>query len=67
MRSGSGFIAVVVNAANRAYFLRENDPLMNGYVVRITSNAVTFKQTDKDRTGHPVTHVVTLTLSVPAA
>jgi hypothetical protein len=40
---------------------------MNGYVVRITSNAVTFKQTDKDRTGHPVTHVVTLTLSVPAA
>jgi Tfp pilus assembly protein PilP len=67
VRSGSGFIAVVVNAANRAYFLRENDPLMNGYVVRITSNAVTFKQTDKDRTGHPVTHVVTLTLSVPAA
>jgi hypothetical protein len=67
VRSGSGFIAVVVNAANRAYFLRENDPLMNGYVVRITSNAVTFKQTEKDRTGHPVTHDVTLTLGGPAA
>ena len=67
MRSESGYIAVVVNAANRAYFLRENDPLMNGYVVRITSNAVTFKQTEKDRTGHPVTHDVTLTLGGPAA
>ena len=67
VRSESGYIAVVVNAANRAYFLRENDPLMNGYVVRITSNAVTFKETDKERTGHPVTRDVTLTLSVPAA
>ena len=67
VRSESGYIAVVVNAANRAYFLRENDPLMNGYVVRITSNAVTFKQTEKDRTGHPVTHDVTLTLGGPAA
>jgi hypothetical protein len=66
VRSESGYIAVVVNAANRAFFLRENDPLMNGYVVRITSNAVTFKQTDKDRTGHPVSHDVTLTLGVPA-
>ena len=27
VRSESGYIAVVVNAANRAYFLRENDPL----------------------------------------
>jgi hypothetical protein len=67
VRSESGFIAVVVNAANRAYFLRENDPLMNGYVLRITNNTVTFKQTDKDRTGHPVTRDVTLTLSGPAA
>jgi hypothetical protein len=67
VRSESGFIAVVVNAANRAFFLRENDPIMNGYVVRITSNAVTFKETDKERTGHPVTRDVTLTLSVPAA
>ena len=67
VRSESGFIAVVVNAANRAYFLRENDPLMNGYVVRITSSAVTFKETGKDRSGHSFTRDVTLTLNGPAA
>ena len=66
VRSESGFIAVVVNTANRAYFLRENDPLMDGYVVRITSNTVTFKETGKDRTGHSVTRDVTLTMSGPA-
>ena len=63
VRSESGFIAVVVNTANRAYFLRDNDPLMDGYVVRVTSNTVTFKETGKDRTGHSVTRDVTLTLS----
>ena len=65
VRSESGFIAVVVNAANRAYFLRENDPLMNGYVVRVTSNGVTFKETSRDRTGHSVTRDVTLTMNGP--
>jgi len=66
VRSESGFIAVVVNTANRAYFLRENDPLMNGYVVRVTSNTITFKETSKDRAGHSTEREVTLTLSGPA-
>jgi hypothetical protein len=66
VRSESGFIAVVVNTANRAYFLRENDPLMNGYVLRVTSNTITFKETSKDRAGHPTAREVTLTLSGPA-
>lgn len=63
VRSESGFIAVVVNTANRAYFLRDNDPLMDGYVVRVTSNTVTFKETGKDRSGHSFTRDVTLTLN----
>ncbi len=67
VRSESGFIAVVVNAANRAYFLRENDPLMNGYVVRVTTNGVTFKETSRDRTGHSVTRDVTLTMNGPGS
>jgi hypothetical protein len=67
VRSESGFIAVVVNAANRAYFLRENDPLMNGYVVRVTSNGVTFKETSRDRIGHSVTRDVTLTMNGPGS
>ena len=66
VRSGSGYIAVVVNAANRAYFLRENDPLLNGYVMRITNTAITFKENGKDRIGKPVTREVTLTMGGPA-
>ena len=30
----AGFIAVVTNTLNKAYFLRENDPVFNGYVVK---------------------------------
>jgi hypothetical protein len=67
VRSESGYIAVVVNSANRAYFLRENDPLMDGHVVRITRDSVTFKETGKDRMGHTTTRDVTKKLSGPAA
>jgi hypothetical protein len=67
VRTESGFIAVVVNAANRAFFLRENDPLWDGYVLRITSNAVTFMENGKDRLGRPTSREVTKTLGRPAA
>lgn len=67
VRADSGFIAVVVNAANRTFFLRENDPLWNGYVLRITNNAVTFRETGKDRFGRPTSREVTKTLGGPAA
>jgi hypothetical protein len=38
VKSDSGFIAVVTNNLNKAYFLRENDPVFNGYVVKITGD-----------------------------
>lgn len=66
VRADSGFIAVVVNTSNRAYFLRENDPLFDGYVVRITKNGVTFREMGRDRAGHITTHDVTKTLNTPA-
>jgi len=59
-------IAVVVNAANKAYFLRENDPVFNGYVVRITGDSVVFKETVQDALGHAFTHDVVKKLFVPA-
>jgi len=65
VRSESGYIAVVVNAANRAFFLRENDPLLNGYVMRITGSTVMFKETDKDLIGHVKTREVTLSMGDP--
>ncbi len=36
VKSENGFIAVVTNSLNKAYFLRENDPVFDGYVVKIT-------------------------------
>jgi Tfp pilus assembly protein PilP len=65
VRSESGYIAVVVNAANRAFFLRENDPLLNGYVMRITGSTILFKETGKDLIGHVKTREVTLSMADP--
>jgi len=66
VKSENGMIAVVVNAANKAYFLRENDPVFNGYVVRITGDSVVFKETVQDALGHAFTHDVVKKLFVPA-
>src|SRR6266568_8823951 len=49
VRSDNGMIAVVVNAMDKAYFLRENDPVFNGYVVKITGDSIVFKETFHDR------------------
>jgi hypothetical protein len=42
VKTATGMIAVVANSANKAYFLRENDPVFNGYVVRITADSIVF-------------------------
>lgn len=51
VRAPSGMIAVVENAARRAYFLRENDPVFNGVVMRITGDSIIFRETVTDRLG----------------
>lgn len=66
VRSDVGMIAVVVNAMDKAYFLRENDPVFNGYVVKITGDSIVFKETFKDKLGKPLTRDVTKTISRPA-
>ena len=53
VKSDNGMIAVVTNGLNKAYFLRENDPVFNGYVVKITGDSVVFKETFQDRLGTP--------------
>jgi len=67
VRSETGMIAVVVNALDKAYFLRENDPVFNGFVEKITANSIVFKQTFHDKLGKPLTRDVTKTISRPAA
>jgi hypothetical protein len=62
----NGFIAVVSNSLNKAYFLRENDPVFNGYVVKITGDSIVFQETLQDRLGKSFTREVTKKITVPA-
>jgi len=66
VKSDSGMIAVVVNSADKAYFLHENDPVFDGYVVKITGDSIVFKETFHDKLGKPLTRDVTKTISRPA-
>jgi Tfp pilus assembly protein PilP len=67
VRAESGFIAVVSNGLNKAYFLRENDPVFNGYVVKITGDSIVFQETLQDRLGKSFTREVVKKISAPAA
>jgi Tfp pilus assembly protein PilP len=62
----SGFIAVVSNGLNKAYFLRENDPVFNGYVVKITGDSIVFQETLQDRLGKSFTREVVKKITTPA-
>jgi Tfp pilus assembly protein PilP len=66
VRSDNGMIAVVTNSANKAYFLREKDPVFNGYVVKITGDSVLFKETVEDNLGHRSTRDVVKKIFTPA-
>jgi Tfp pilus assembly protein PilP len=66
VKSDNGMIAVVTNGLNKAYFLRENDPVFNGYVVKITVDSIVFKQTVQDRLGKPFTKDVVKRILTPA-
>ena len=66
VKAESGFIAVVTNTLNKAYFLHENDPVFNGYVVRITGDSVVFQETVQDKLGKATTHEVVKKISTPA-
>ncbi len=66
VKSEAGFIAVVTNSANKAYFLHENDPVFNGYVMKITGDSVVFQQTVPDKLGKPFTKEVVKRVVAPA-
>jgi hypothetical protein len=66
VHSDGGFIAVVTNNLNKAYFLRENDPVFDGYVVKITGDSIVFKETMQDRLGKSFTREVTKKITTPA-
>ncbi len=66
VRSENGFIAVVTNSLNKAYFLRENDPVFDGYVVKITGDSIVFQEMVQDRLGKTFTREVVKKITTPA-
>jgi len=67
VKTATGMIAVVANSINKAYFLHENDPVFNGYVVRITGDSVIFKENTVDRAGHQGSREVVKKVTAPPA
>jgi len=65
VKTANGMIAVVANSINKAYFLHENDPVFNGYVVRITGDSVVFKENTVDRIGKQSTREVVKKVTAP--
>ena len=66
VKTVSGMIAMVENPAKKAYFLRENDPVFNGYVVKITGDSVIFKENTVDNQGRTQMRDVVKRVSAPA-
>ncbi len=66
VHSEGGFIAVVSNSLNKAYFLKENDPVFDGFVVKITGDSIIFQETLQDRLGKTFTREVVKKITTPA-
>jgi Tfp pilus assembly protein PilP len=66
VKSQAGMIAVVESSVRRiSYFLRENDPVFNGYVVKITGDTVVFRENVMDRLGKQSTRDVVMKVVAP--
>jgi Tfp pilus assembly protein PilP len=66
VRSQNGMIAVVESSTRKiSYFLRENDPVFNGFVVRITFDTVVFRENVMDRLGKQSTRDVVMKVVAP--
>ncbi len=66
VRSQGESIAVVSSTANKTYFLRENDPVYNGVVVKITPDSIIFRESVTDRLGKTVQREVVKKVNNPA-
>jgi hypothetical protein len=67
VRSQNESIAVVSSTANKTYFLRENDPVYNGVVVKITPDSIIFRESVTDRLGKTVQREVVKKVNNTAA
>jgi Tfp pilus assembly protein PilP len=66
VKTQAGMIAMVESAARKQYNLREKDSVMNGFVLRITSDSIVFRETVYDTLGNATTKEVVKRVTVPA-
>lgn len=65
VKTQSGWIAMVENAAKKQYNLHERDTVQNGVVVKITGDSIVFSETVTDPLGRPVTREVVKRVTAP--
>ncbi len=66
VKSQAGMIAVVESSTRKvSYFLRENDPVFNGYVVKITGDTIVFRENVVDRLGKQSTRDIVMKVVAP--
>lgn len=65
VKSVTGWIAVVENPAQKTYFLRVNDPVLNGFVSRISDETLVFKENVIDALGQQSQREVVKFVSAP--
>jgi Tfp pilus assembly protein PilP len=65
VKTQSGWIAMVENAAKKEYNLRERDTVQNGIVVKITGDSIVFQETVTDPLGRPMTREVVKRVTAP--
>ena len=66
VKTQSGMIAMVENAARKQYNLREKDPVYNGFVLKITGDTIVFKESNVDNLGKATSKEVVKRVTVPA-
>ena len=57
-KTPEGYIAMVVTGEKKTYFLRQNEPVLNGYVLKITGDSITFRENVVDNVGRTSTREV---------
>ena len=64
-RAEPGELQTSRSAAQKTYFLHENQPIYNGFVERITPDSVVFKEHYLDNLGHDSQREVVKTVNAP--
>lgn len=67
VKTEKGWIAVLANPAKKVYYLRQNDAMFDGYIMRIDGNSVVFKQNVLDAMGKQAQREVVKTVAPPQA